>query len=74
MHLRFLAKADFSEEGDIHGISKSSVCVVLAGVYRALDGFLATKFPADALTLLTMKRISQFMYAVINPMPSMFKE
>lgn len=54
--LRFLAKADFfSEVGDIHGISKSSVSVCLPRVCRALNGFLDIKFPTDPQTLLKMK-------------------
>ncbi|XP_065944922.1 putative nuclease HARBI1 [Magallana gigas] len=54
--LRFMAKADFfSEVGDIHGISKSSVCVFLPRVCRALNAFLHIDFPTDAQTLLKMK-------------------
>lgn len=51
-----MAKADFfSEVGDIHGISKSSVCVFLPRVCRALNAFLHIDFPTDAQTLLKMK-------------------
>ncbi|XP_062597033.1 putative nuclease HARBI1 [Saccostrea cucullata] len=55
--LRYLAKGDFfSEVGDIHGISKSSLSVFLPRVCRALNLFLDNIiFPSNAQILIRMK-------------------
>ncbi|XP_061190830.1 putative nuclease HARBI1 [Saccostrea echinata] len=55
--LRYIAKADFfSEVGDIHGVSKSSVSVCIPRVCQALCEHLQNiKFPSSVISLRKMK-------------------
>ena len=65
--LRYLAKGDFfSETGDIHGVSKSSVPRAVDDVVSAINHKLSFEFPTSEEELVKTKR--QF-YRVAGTIP-----